>query len=89
MRHLIKIAALPLLLLVLGGHARAAENEGKVIALSCEAVTEISNSGRCSCFPVFANRIGAAINLALAWKASGIFLAGPADLIRFVAETRA
>ena len=36
MRHLIKIAALPLLLLVLGGHARAAENEGKVIALSCE-----------------------------------------------------
>jgi hypothetical protein len=36
MRHLIKIAALPLLPLVLGGHARAAENEGKVITLSCE-----------------------------------------------------
>src|SRR5262245_44303754 len=36
MRHLIKIAALPLLPLVVVGHARAAENEGKVITLSCE-----------------------------------------------------
>jgi hypothetical protein len=36
MRHVIKIAALPLLPLLLGTHARAAENEGKVVALSCE-----------------------------------------------------
>jgi hypothetical protein len=36
MRHIIKIAALALLPLVLGGHARAAENEGKVITLSCD-----------------------------------------------------
>jgi hypothetical protein len=35
MRHIIKIAALALVPLVLGGHARAAENEGKVITLSC------------------------------------------------------
>jgi hypothetical protein len=36
MRHLIKIAALTLLPFVLGGHARAAESEGKVITLSCD-----------------------------------------------------
>jgi hypothetical protein len=36
MRYIIKIAALALLPLVLGGHARAAENEGKVIPLSCD-----------------------------------------------------
>ena len=36
MRHIIKIAALALLPLVLGGQARAAENEGKVITLSCD-----------------------------------------------------
>jgi hypothetical protein len=36
MRHIIKIAALALLPLVLGGHARAAENEEKVITLSCD-----------------------------------------------------
>ena len=36
MRPLIKFAALPLLPLVLLSHARAAENEGNVIALSCE-----------------------------------------------------
>jgi hypothetical protein len=35
MRHIIKIAAVVLLPHVLGGHARAAENEGKVITLSC------------------------------------------------------
>jgi hypothetical protein len=35
MRRIIKIAALALMPLVLGGHARAAENEGKVITLSC------------------------------------------------------
>jgi hypothetical protein len=35
MRHIIKIAAVALLPHVLGGHARAAENEGKVITLSC------------------------------------------------------
>jgi hypothetical protein len=34
--HIIKITALALLPLVLGGHARAAENEGKVITLSCD-----------------------------------------------------
>jgi hypothetical protein len=36
MRHLIKTAAFALLPLVLGGHARAAESEGKVITLSCD-----------------------------------------------------
>jgi hypothetical protein len=36
MRHLIKIAALPLLPLVLLGYARAAENERQVMSLSCE-----------------------------------------------------
>ena len=36
MRHLIKIAALPLLPLVLLGYARAAENERHVMSLSCE-----------------------------------------------------
>ena len=36
MRHLIKTAALALLSLVLGGHAQAAENEPKVITLSCD-----------------------------------------------------
>jgi hypothetical protein len=36
MRHIIKIAALALLPLVLGGYAQAAENEGKVITLSCD-----------------------------------------------------
>jgi hypothetical protein len=35
MRHIIKIAALALLPFVLEGHARAAENEGKVITLFC------------------------------------------------------
>jgi hypothetical protein len=36
MTHLIRIAALPLLPLVLVGHVQAAENEGKAITLSCE-----------------------------------------------------
>jgi hypothetical protein len=36
MRHLISTAALVLLLLVLGGHGQAAENEPKVITLSCD-----------------------------------------------------
>ena len=36
MRHLIKIAALPLLPLVILGYARAAENERHVMSLSCE-----------------------------------------------------
>jgi hypothetical protein len=36
MRHLIKIAALPLLPLVLLGYVRAAENERQVMSLSCE-----------------------------------------------------
>src|SRR5215469_10149136 len=35
MRHITKIAALALLPLVSGGYARAADNEGKVITLSC------------------------------------------------------
>jgi hypothetical protein len=35
-RHLIKIAGLPLLPLVVVGHGQAAENEGKVIRLSCD-----------------------------------------------------
>ena len=36
MRHIIEIAALATLLLVSGDHAPAAENEGKVITLSCD-----------------------------------------------------
>ncbi|MGA7231355.1 MAG: hypothetical protein WBX95_10570 [Xanthobacteraceae bacterium] len=35
-KRIIKIAALAVVLLVLGGHARAAENEPKVITLSCD-----------------------------------------------------
>jgi len=36
MRHIIEIATLATLLLVSGDHAPAAENEGKVITLSCD-----------------------------------------------------
>jgi len=36
MRRIIKTAALAILPLVLGGHARAAENQPKVITLSCD-----------------------------------------------------
>ncbi len=47
MRHLIKTAAFALLPLALGGHARTAENEPKVITLSCDGtLTRTSDANK-------------------------------------------
>jgi hypothetical protein len=47
MRYIIKITALALLPLVLGGHAQTAENDPKVITLSCDgALTRKSDANK-------------------------------------------
>ena len=63
MRHVIKIAALPLLPLVLGGHARAAENEGKVITLSCEGTLTRTYGADKPLDPEPLKKTGAVVNL--------------------------
>ena len=63
MRHVIKIAALPLLPLVLGGHARAAENEGKVITLSCEGTLTRTYGADKPSDPEPLQKTGAVVNL--------------------------
>ena len=63
MRHIIKIAALPLLPLVLGGHARGAENEGKVITLSCEGTLTRTYGADKPSDPEPLQKTGAVVNL--------------------------
>jgi hypothetical protein len=63
MRHLIKIAALPLLPLVVVGHARAAENEGKVITLSCEGTLTRTYGANKPADPEPLQKTGAVVNL--------------------------
>jgi hypothetical protein len=63
MSHLIKIAALPLLPLVLGGHARAAENEGKVITLSCEGTLTRTYGANKPADPEPLQKTGVVVNL--------------------------
>ena len=63
MRHVIKIAALPLLPLVLGGHARGAENEGKVITLSCEGTLTRTYGAHKPSDPEPLQKTGAVVNL--------------------------
>jgi len=63
MRHVIKIAALPLLPLVLGGHARGAENEGKVITLSCEGTLTRTYGADKPSDPEPLQKTGAVVNL--------------------------
>jgi hypothetical protein len=63
-RHLIKTAALALLLpLVLGGHAQAAENEGKVITLSCDGTLTRTYGANKPAEPEALPRTGAVVNL--------------------------
>jgi hypothetical protein len=63
MRHLIKIAALPLLPLLLVGHARAAEIEGKVITLSCEGTLTRTYGANQPAAPSPLQKTGAVVNL--------------------------
>ena len=63
MRHLIKIAALTLLPFVLGGHARAAESEGKVITLSCDGTLARAYGANQSASQEQLQKTGAVVNL--------------------------
>jgi len=63
MRHLIKIAALPLLPLVVVGLARAAENEGKVITLSCEGTLTRTYGANKPADPEPLQKTGVVVNL--------------------------
>jgi hypothetical protein len=64
MKHLIKTAPLALLLLVLGGDAQAAENEAKVITLSCDGtLTRIYSANKPADDPEPLQKTGAVVNL--------------------------
>jgi hypothetical protein len=63
MRHLIKIAALTLLPFALGGHARAAESEGKVITLSCDGTLARAYGANQSASQEQLQKTGAVVNL--------------------------
>jgi hypothetical protein len=63
MRHLIKTAALALLPLVLGGHAQAAENEGKLITLSCDGTLTRAYGANKPADPEPLQKTGAVVNL--------------------------
>jgi hypothetical protein len=63
MRHLVKTAALALLPLFLGGHAQAAENEAKVITLSCDATLTRTYGANKPAEPEPLQKIGAVVNL--------------------------
>jgi hypothetical protein len=63
MRHLIKAAALALLPFVLGGHAQAAENEGKVITLSCDGMLSRTYGANKPADPEPLQKTGAVVNL--------------------------
>ncbi len=63
MRHLIKIAALPLLPLMFLGDTRAAEKEGKAITLSCEGTLTRTYGANKAAAPERLQRTGAVVNL--------------------------
>jgi hypothetical protein len=63
MRHTIKIAALALLPLVLGGHPRAAENDGKVITLSCDGTLTRTYGANKPADPEPLQKTGVVVNL--------------------------
>jgi hypothetical protein len=64
MRQLVKTAALALLPLVLGGHAQAAENEPKVITLSCDGtLTRTYGANKPADDPEPLQKTGAVVNL--------------------------
>jgi hypothetical protein len=64
MRHIIQTAALALLLpLVLGGHAQAAENGGKVITLSCDGTLTRTYGASKPADPEPFQKTGAVVNL--------------------------
>jgi hypothetical protein len=64
MRHLIKTAfALLLLPLVLGGHARAVESEGKVIMLSCDGTLTRTYGASEPAHPELLQKFSAVLNL--------------------------
>jgi hypothetical protein len=63
MRHIIKIAAMALVPFVLGGHARAAENEGKVIALSCDGTLTRTYGANKPADPEPLQKTGMVVNL--------------------------
>jgi hypothetical protein len=63
MTHLIRIAALPLLPLVLVGDVQAVENEGKVTTLSCEGALTRTYAASKPSDPEPLQTAGAAVNL--------------------------
>jgi hypothetical protein len=63
MRHFIKITALPLLPILLVGHARAADAEGKVITLSCEGTLTRAYGANKPADPEPLQKTGAVLNL--------------------------
>ena len=62
MRHLVKTAALALLLLVLGNHAQAAENGRAVITLSCDGTPRTYGANK-PADPEPLQKTGAVVNL--------------------------
>jgi hypothetical protein len=63
MRHRAGTTALALLPLVLGGHAQAAENEGKVIMLSCDGTLSRIYGANKPADPEPLQQTGAVVNL--------------------------
>jgi hypothetical protein len=63
MRHIIQIAALALVPLVLGGQARAAENEEKVITLSCDGTFTRTYGANKTADPEPLQKVGVVVNL--------------------------
>jgi hypothetical protein len=63
MRHIIQIAALALVPLVLGGQARAAEKEEKVITLSCDGTLTPTYGANKPADPQPLEKTGVVVNL--------------------------
>jgi len=63
MRHIIELAALALLPLILGDHAPAAENEGKVITLSCDGMLTRTYGANKPADPEPLQKTGVVVNL--------------------------
>jgi hypothetical protein len=63
MWHIIQIAALALMSLVLGGHGRATENEGKVFMLSCDGTLTRTYGANKTADPEALQKVGVVVNL--------------------------
>ena len=62
-RHIIKVAALAMLSLVSGDHTPAAENDGKVITLSCDGTLTRTYGANKPADPEPLQKTGVVVNL--------------------------